>query len=261
MFYNFESLESLHLTNAFTEDVNSSYYLINLEDIFYESDLSLLIKLHLEQNEIYTIGKNASIFCQLPSLQQLYLGDNRLSDIDFNLHCTPDITYIDLQRNSINQLSVEAMEMIDKFKEKYPLTLELQENPFMCDCYSARFINWLKTSHVKFRDEDKYRCADAFPRKHIGRTLKNIDTTQLKCDVGPGSKYNYTVPSKNVDYPASTIATLSFLLAFVLAILLTIACYHRVKIKAYVLPYWEHVTRKVGYSGLANEEVSKAVAV
>lgn len=39
VFSNFENLERLVLTNAFSEDTNSTDYLLSLEDIFYESEL------------------------------------------------------------------------------------------------------------------------------------------------------------------------------------------------------------------------------
>lgn len=249
MFSNFDSLENLHLTNAFTEAVNSSYYLLSLEDIFFESDLSLLVKLHLEQNEIYTIGKNTSIFCQLPALEQLYLGDNRLFDLDFRIDCMPDLDYIDLQRNSINQLSVEAMKRLDAFTVASKLTVELKQNPFNCDCYSRKFINWLKTTNVTLRDEEEYKCTDGIPRETIGVSILKMDESLLKCD------------TEFHGYSNSTIGTLSFLLAFLSAILLAIAYYHRTKLKNTVYPYWEHVTRKIGYRGLAHEEAAKVVAV
>ena len=53
IFSNFVNLESLHLTNAFTEGIDSKEYLLALEQIFIGSNLSSLIKLHLEQNEIW----------------------------------------------------------------------------------------------------------------------------------------------------------------------------------------------------------------
>ena len=261
MFYNFDALENLHLTNAFTEEVDASFYLLNLEDIFYESDLGLLVKLHLEQNEIYTIGQNTSIFCQLPSLKHLYLGDNRLSDLDFKLDCMPDIEYIDLQRNSINQLSSEALKMLDEFDDKYGLTVELQENPFMCDCYTAKFLTWLTHTKVTVRDLEKYRCADATPRKFVGKSIQSVNVLDLNCPTeierAPASQSEPTIVT---GYSSSTIGTLSFLLVFLSAILLAIAYYHRIKIKETVKPHWEYVTRKVGYSGLVNEE-AKVVAV
>lgn len=53
LFSNFESLEELHLTNAFTETIDSRWYLTDLKDIFVGSKMTKLRKLHLEQNEIW----------------------------------------------------------------------------------------------------------------------------------------------------------------------------------------------------------------
>lgn len=39
IFSNFDTLERLHLTNAFTERINASDYLLSLKDIFFESYL------------------------------------------------------------------------------------------------------------------------------------------------------------------------------------------------------------------------------
>ncbi|XP_018010971.1 trophoblast glycoprotein [Hyalella azteca] len=254
VFYGFESLENLHLTNAFTESVNSSFYLLSLEDIFFESDLRLLVKLHLEQNEIYTIGRNASIFCQLPSLNHLYLGDNRLSDMDFRLDCMPGLTYVDLQRNNINRLSSEAISTIEQFSRQSNFTIELRKNPFICDCYIWSFVSWLKSTKVVLRDSDDYKCAEGISDTLIGKTLKNLDKNQLQCPTRP-------VHIEEKSSSTSAVATLSFILAFVTAILLAIVYYQRMKIRNHVMPYYEYVTRKIGYSGLASEEAPKVVAV
>ena len=50
---NFESLEELHLTNAFTEVIDSKWYLDDLKDILLTAQMTKLYKLHLEQNEIW----------------------------------------------------------------------------------------------------------------------------------------------------------------------------------------------------------------
>jgi hypothetical protein len=47
VFSNFENLEELHLTNAFTEQIDSKWYLSSLKDIFVSSNLTKLKKLHL----------------------------------------------------------------------------------------------------------------------------------------------------------------------------------------------------------------------
>lgn len=104
IFSNFINLQSLHLTNAFTESIDSTEYLLSLEEIFVGSNLSKLEKLHLEQNEIWAF-KNPNIFCNLPSLMDIQLGDNNLTDLSFNFDCLQSLRFIDLRNNKIYNLS------------------------------------------------------------------------------------------------------------------------------------------------------------
>lgn len=53
MLSNFENLEELHLTNAFSETVDSRWYLSDLKEIMRASNMTKLRNLHLEQNEIW----------------------------------------------------------------------------------------------------------------------------------------------------------------------------------------------------------------
>lgn len=78
IFSNFLNLQSLHLTNAFS-DYSSPELSQDLHEIFSNSNLTKLIKLHLEQNEI-TSFKDPNVFCSLPQLEDLHLGDNALKD-------------------------------------------------------------------------------------------------------------------------------------------------------------------------------------
>lgn len=103
IFSNFINLESLHLTNAFDEGVDSKEYLVGLEQIFVGSNLTKLAKLHLEQNEIWAF-KNPDIFCNLPNLMDIQLGDNNLTDVNFNFYCLPKLRFVDLRNNKIYNL-------------------------------------------------------------------------------------------------------------------------------------------------------------
>jgi Leucine-rich repeat (LRR) protein len=44
------------------------------------------------------------MFCSLPTLSQLYLADNQLSDINFDLSCLKNLRHVDLQGNKIKTL-------------------------------------------------------------------------------------------------------------------------------------------------------------
>ena len=55
---NFDNLKELHLTNAFSELVDSEYYLEDLANIFMQAndedrERKSIKKIHLEQNEIW----------------------------------------------------------------------------------------------------------------------------------------------------------------------------------------------------------------
>lgn len=76
IFSNFLNLKSLHLTNAFSD---YSSFSKDLHEIFSNSNLTKLIKLHLEQNEIKSF-KDPNVFCSLPQLEDLHLGNNELED-------------------------------------------------------------------------------------------------------------------------------------------------------------------------------------
>lgn len=310
MFSNFENLERLHMTNAFTEKVNASTYLLNLEDIFYESDLTYLKVLHLEQNEIWSIGGNEKVFCELVSLEQILLGDNRLTDFDFRIDCLPDLRYIDLERNMISRLSSEAMTRLDAFqhrKNQSRLQIKLDENPFDCDCRSQGFLEWLKTTEVEIMHWKDYDCIDGYPNINVGKTFSTVQ--DLRC---PGSSSistsssdgsssssktsssssssssngspNSRSSSKNAvrdniedsniyqshryeeggpyhGHSSATIGVLSFLLVFTSSLLLAVAYFHRKKMKNVFLPYWDFLTRKIGYTGIANEEAPQEVSV
>ncbi len=53
MLSNFYNLEYLHMTNSFSETIDSKWYLGDLKEVFLASELKKLKKLHLEQNEIW----------------------------------------------------------------------------------------------------------------------------------------------------------------------------------------------------------------
>lgn len=175
VFSNLKRLQSLHLTNTFADVQDSRWYLVSLESVFLGSKLNLLKKLHLEQNDL-RVFSNKRLFCALPSLEQLYLGSNRLTDLDFDLDCLQNITYIDLEFNSIRRLSPNSTALLDRLtvRNRY-FSVRLTGNPFVCDCSFRHFLDWLQTTRVKVREFHSYRCFDgASPR------LQNILLSKLR---------------------------------------------------------------------------------
>jgi len=154
VFSNFENLVELHLTDAFadSEDLAS-----DLHDIFVNSELQELRKLHLEQNRISEF-KDDKVFCDLPNLQDLHLGQNRLSGLHFDIACLGHLRFLDLEFNSIKMLSKNDRDTLDRYTNthNHTLTIDLSDNSLLGDCDS--FYSWVQDTKVTIRNRDKLHC-------------------------------------------------------------------------------------------------------
>lgn len=157
LFSNFESLEELHLTDAFADNTPEDLA-SGLHDIFINSDLKKLRKLHLEQNEIISF-KDPRVFCDLTSLLDLHLGDNKQQHITFDVDCLPNLRFVDLEKNSINILNYKDFEILDRLPERgQNLTIDLSNNPFVCGNKIEELYSWLHTTKVIVRNKYKLKC-------------------------------------------------------------------------------------------------------
>ncbi len=52
------------------------------------------------------------MFCNLPMLTDLYLGDNQLRTVNFSLDCMEQLRYLDLQYNKIERLDNKTISKI-----------------------------------------------------------------------------------------------------------------------------------------------------
>ncbi len=158
---NFYSLRELRLTNAFTEIIDSKYYLDDLQDIFLASNMTTLYKLHLGQNEIWSISDR--LFCSLPALSDLYLENNQIYDINFGFACIKKLRFLDLSYNKIKRLRSSTLKRIDEtFHQPQRSTdpirkLNLLGNPFVCDCNLIPFQRWLSESTANLYKKDQLR--------------------------------------------------------------------------------------------------------
>eukprot|EP00095_Tigriopus_kingsejongensis_P004630 maker-scaffold291_size219542-snap-gene-0.13 protein:Tk04630 transcript:maker-scaffold291_size219542-snap-gene-0.13-mRNA-1 annotation:"hypothetical protein DAPPUDRAFT_103849" len=173
---NFVNLEELHLTNAFTETIDSKWYLKSLKQILVSSNFTKLRTLHLEQNEIWSI-EDDDMFCSMPSLSNLHLADNQLQDIDFSLDCLEQLTYLDLQYNKIRRLSERTLKKLDDAlkSDGDDRAVHLKGNPFHCDCYLKNFQNWLRNTRTTLHHKDEIRCFDGFPDTNAGLRVKDAN--------------------------------------------------------------------------------------
>lgn len=182
IFSNFVNLRELHLTDTFADNTQDNLA-SDLHDVFVESDLKRLEKLHLEQNEI-SIMKDPHLFCALPNLLHLYLGDNALKGIHFDLECMKKLVYLDLERNRISILMKDDLKELDTVANRSNyFTVEVANNPFLCGCDYLYFYEWMNHTRVTFRHKNTVTCNLTQAQcAHTQVSLKSLSAKDELCD-------------------------------------------------------------------------------
>ncbi|KAK2585810.1 hypothetical protein KPH14_010410 [Odynerus spinipes] len=232
VFSNFVSLLELHLTNAF-EDGPPRDIADTLHDIFVNSNLTQLMKLHLEQNEISEF-KDANVFCDLPNLLDLHLGDNDLTGLHFNLSCLHKLRFLDLQRNKFTTVLDNDLRVMDSLvKHDRTFTVDFSNNPFECSCKLNPFIRWMNETKVFVRNKNSLKCLE-------GGKLQEFHETG-NCS-----------PKLRISREGTTVAL--YFLSLLLIILVCILIYlQRVKLQKKCEPILNSVKR-VRYTTIATGE-------
>merc|ERR1712223_59515 len=228
---NFESLEELHLTNAFTEVIDSKWYLDDLEDILLTAQMTKLYKLHLEQNEIWSID-DPKMFCGLPGLKDLYLGDNQLKSIEFDFGCIKQLRYLDLQYNKMKRLDEQTMQRIDqKFGGIKRMQINLIQNPWVCDCYLKPFIDWVLTTNSTLHQKQSMRCWQGKPEVNAGKSFGRVNVEAMGC----------------ISDPKVTHSLLTVLILILVAVMFVLLYFNRRKVQENVKPLIDNFQRSMQY--------------
>lgn len=253
IFSNFLNLKSLHLTNAFS-DYSSPELSQDLHEIFSNSNLTRLLKLHLEQNEISNF-KDPNVFCSLPQLEDLHLGDNALKEINFNISCMKNLRFLDFERNrfeSLTQHDIDALKKLEQEHEVRPtgekLIFDFSLNPFSCDCTIYPFVNWLHSTNVAVREKERLICYQN--DDHVERILSlNLQ----KCIVK-------TQRHKTTSYHEIFLVFFSAVVIFIfIGIIGGLSYINQDRIRDFVSPVVS--LRKVHYTTIRDDEIAQEVYV
>lgn len=246
VFSNFVNLIELHLTNAFAENTSEALSQ-NLHDIFVNSNLTKINKLHLEQNEIKSF-KDRNVFCDLPSLRDLHLGDNYLNEINFNILCLKKLRFLDLERNkfeNVKQKDLNLFTNLEHYNDRtVNLVVDFMLNPFVCNCQLKPFIDWMHVTNVTVRNRENYLCHRA-----ASHTMEAV----LSFDIGT-CKINSQIVKTTMAHTV-TLAMLLVLLSALLISLISAAIYiNKDRIKHAIYPILDTVSKKVQYTTIKDDD-------
>lgn len=240
IFSNFLNLLELHLTNTFADNTDAALA-DDLHEIFVSSDLKKLIKLHLEQNEIKNF-RDQNVFCDLPSLQHLYLADNYLPSINFNVLCLKRLLFLDLENNNITKFAQSDLDTLDKLSYPSrtniePLMIDLRGNPFHCDSVIKNFFTWMHSTNVTVRSMKQLQCHQ---NKYGNKYIMNLRSLGM---------------AKHAKLSQAIVVLLVILVLILISLLGAYAYVSKDKLRTKLTPIMDAVSRKVQYTTIESQDV------
>ncbi|KAL4230537.1 hypothetical protein ACF0H5_010919 [Mactra antiquata] len=117
------------------------------------------------------------LFQTLLNLERLYIGNNKLSRISFDISQLKKLKYLDLRCNRLETLKMKTLQSLSSLKN---VTVNLAENCLRCDCNNLKFLDWVFTSNVIFEDLEHTVCYFINESSIPIRDL-NIENLKLEC--------------------------------------------------------------------------------
>ncbi|XP_017565514.1 toll-like receptor 13 [Pygocentrus nattereri] len=136
-----------------------------------------LLSLDLSRNELTTVSQE--LFTPLKRLNRLHMFSTGLQSMDFLMQA--NLTEIQYLQISKNELAVINETFIASFTN---LTyIDLQGNPFSCDCSNALFVDWaIRNNVTQVVNADQLTCN--YPSKLRGNKLMELDFESCTVDKG-----------------------------------------------------------------------------
>ena len=114
------------------------------------------------------------------TLQELMLSNNQIEFLYSNennghgsLSSIKHLVRVDLSSNNLKSVETNA------FGNLKLQSVQLHDNPWMCDCHLKYLKQWLSSNVLTLSSENKFCCQS--PRAFTGVTLTSIDEEALKC--------------------------------------------------------------------------------
>ncbi|GFN82731.1 toll-like receptor g [Plakobranchus ocellatus] len=121
------------------------------------SQLSGLEFLDLSECAIRTLHPHA--FISNRNLRVLLIPRNALDSFQPDLSQLRNLSYLDLSHNDLRELSTSTRASLDLIASVNPaISIDLSENPLVCDCSAFPFLNWILSTKVHLKNLWVYRC-------------------------------------------------------------------------------------------------------
>ncbi|XP_050393871.1 toll-like receptor 4 [Patella vulgata] len=153
-FDNFTSLQTLEMS---LNNLQLSLAMDGNGSIF--KSLSSLVNISLAENKLRYLPEN--VFIGLKKCQFLNLSHNLLDHRVFiSLQLMNNLQYVNFSHNHIDWFHSTFRKQLEMAGQRSGnLTVDLTDNPLMCDCDNYYFLQWLvSTPYVQFYNIDQYEC-------------------------------------------------------------------------------------------------------
>ena len=181
-----DKLTELHLREAFQRRSDkihpekdkgrndSSVHVTEIQWIFNNTVLPNLEILHLEHNKLWYL--NVSALCHpLPKLEHLYLSHNHITLKNMDITCLSQLKGLYVDSNSMKNLPDAFIRQLNRSQLT---SLNLTDNPWLCDCHFQNTLEWLQSDDAHFVNISSLWC-------YVGSRPKNfiaLNTSDLTCE-------------------------------------------------------------------------------
>ena len=136
------------------------------------SEATSLKELDISNNYLHSLPEDS--FENLTSIQKLYLSENVLKTIELKISNLKKLNVLDLSSNQIPFLSKTFQEQLEAVaSHNANFRLRLGGNPFLCDCTSIHFLQWLPRTNVTVDNRETFQCVNT------ATLLVDVDIKQL----------------------------------------------------------------------------------
>ncbi|XP_062595862.1 toll-like receptor 4 [Saccostrea cucullata] len=236
-FFDFwNSIETLQLSknklgNSLARDIDGRIF----------KKLTNLTHLDLSNNEVESLSEN--VFQSLSAISKLDLSFNLIDNLLFKFGHMKSLKVLNLTNNRLASLSETTRRTLDDITNgrNYPLTLDLRNNPLLCNCDTKASIKWMflqQKKNIDLLSFETFNCFTEDKRIFSFKDRKILIELDKRC--GPYSEL---------------AAGMSVLITVVLVLLISrIAYRYRWKVRYF---YYATKSKFHGYKSLKNHLIYK----